>query len=73
MKPFQLCFGASFNSSFWSDILEIEDTNISLPFAPNRLRKALNDFWGYNEISDEIVLKDIIKSKIKYLLYRYLK
>ncbi len=66
-------YGDYFNSSFWSDILEIEDSNISLPFVPNRLRKSLNDFWGYNEISDEIVLKDIIKSKIKYLLSRYLR
>ncbi len=61
-----------FNSSFWSDILDIEDTNISLPFVPNRLRKSINDFWGYNEISDEIILKNIIKSKIKYFLSRYL-
>lgn len=64
-------YGDYFSSSFWADILETEDTNISLPFVPNRLRKAINDFWGYNEISDEIVLKDILKSKIKYFLYRY--
>jgi hypothetical protein len=65
-------YGDYFTSSFWSDILDIEDTNISLPFVPNRLRKSINDFWGYNEISDEIVLKDIIKTKIKYFLVRYL-
>ncbi len=30
-------------------------------------------FWVYNEISDEIVVKDIIESKIKYLLSKYIK
>lgn len=66
-------YGDYFNSSFWSDVLDIEDTNTSLPFVPNRLRKALNDFWGYNEISDEIILKDIFKSKVKYFLSRYIR
>ena len=66
-------YGNYFNSSFWADVLELEDTKISLPFVPNRLRKSINDFWGYNEISDEIILKDIIKSKIKYILSKYLR
>ena len=66
-------YGDYFTSSFWSDILEIEDTNTSLPFVPNRLRKAINDFWGYNEINDEIILKDIFKSKIKYFLSKYIR
>lgn len=66
-------YGDYFNSSFWSDILDIEDTNISLPFVPNRLRKALNDFWGYNEISDEIILRDIFKSKVKYFFSKYIR
>jgi len=66
-------YGDYFQSAFWSDILDIEDTNISLPFVPNRLRKSLNDFWGYNEISDEIVLRDIFKSKIKYFLSKYIR
>jgi len=64
-------YGDYFNSSFWADILDVEDTNISLPFFQNRLRKSINDFWGYNEISDEIILKDIIKSKVKYFLYKF--
>lgn len=66
-------YGDYFSSSFWADILDKEDTNISLPFVPNRLRKAINDFWGYNEISDEIILKDIIKSKVKYFLSKYIR
>lgn len=66
-------YGDYFTSAFWSDILNIEDTNIALPFLPSRLRKSLNDFWGYNEISDEIILKDIIKNKIKYLLSKYIR
>lgn len=61
-------YGNYFNSRFWADILDSEDKNIELSFMQNRLRKTLNDFWGYNEISDEIVLKDILKSKIKYLI-----
>lgn len=61
-------YGDYFDSSFWSNILEIENKNIKFPFIQNRLRKILNDFWGYNEISDEILLKNIIKSKIKYLI-----
>ncbi|WP_320034574.1 polysialyltransferase family glycosyltransferase [Halarcobacter sp.] len=57
-----------FDSKFWADILDTDDQNIKLPFVQNRLRKSLNDFWGYNQINDEIVLKDIIKTKIKYLI-----
>ena len=66
-------YGDYWSSAFWSDILDIEDKHIALPFFPNRLRKSLNDFWGYNEISDEIILKDIFKSKIKYFLNRYIR
>lgn len=66
-------YGNYFNSSFWADILQIKDVEISLPFTSNRLRKSINDFWGYNEISDEIILKDIIKSKIKYILSKYVR
>lgn len=65
-------YGNYFNSNFWDNILDTSTTNISLPFVPNRLRKSVNDFWGYNEISDEIILKDILKSKIKYFLSKYL-
>ncbi len=65
-------YGSYFDSTFWADILGENITDISLPFVPNRLRKSINDFWGYNEINDEIVLKDIIKSKIKYFLVKYL-
>ena len=61
-----------FSSAFWSDLLETQDQNITLPFKENRLRIALNDFWGYNEITSKLILKDIIKSKIKYFLYRYI-
>ncbi len=62
-----------FNSSFWSDILDTKDKNISLPFGESRLRKTINDFWGYNEVSSQIVLKDIIKNKIRYFLSKYLR
>lgn len=65
-------YGSYFNSSFWSDILNTDDKNISLGFLPSRLRKSLNDFWGYTEVNDEIILKDIIKSKIKHLMMKYL-
>lgn len=60
-----------FSSAFWADLLETPDKNITLPFKENRLRIALNDFWGYNEINANLILKEIIKSKIKYFLYRY--
>ena len=66
-------YGDYWNSSFWSDILDIEDKNIRLPFAKNRLRIALNDFWGYHEVSEEIILKDILKSKVKNFLSRYVR
>jgi hypothetical protein len=65
-------YGDYWSSNFWSDILEVEDIGISLPFISNRLRIAINDFWGYNEISSEIILKDILKGKIKYLIKRYI-
>jgi hypothetical protein len=64
-------------ASFWSDILapvlQTVPSSLELPFQANRIRKVLNDFWGYNEISDEIVLTDIIKSRIKRLLSRYIR
>jgi len=66
-------YGNYFNSSFWADILQLEDIQIQLPFSPNKLRKSINDFWGYNEINDEIILKDIMKSKVKYLLSKYIR
>lgn len=50
-------YGDYFDSKFWAEILDNEDKNIKLPFMQNRLRKTLNDFWGYTEISDEIILK----------------
>lgn len=64
-------YGNYFDSSFWSEVLQTEDKKISIPFSSNRLRKSLNDFWGYNQIDDEIILKDIIKSKIKHLMIKY--
>lgn len=64
-------YGDYFNSSFWTEVAKVEDLGFALPFVPNRLRKAINDFWGYSTISDEIVLKDIIKSKVKYFLSKY--
>jgi hypothetical protein len=60
-----------FDSDFWSDILEIKNYNIKIPNQKNRLRKILNDFWGYTELDDEIILKDIFKSKIKYFFAKY--
>lgn len=65
-------YGNYFDSKFWADILDEKDKNIKIPFVHNRLRKILNDFWGYNEINDEIVLKDIIKSKIRYFISKVL-
>ncbi len=66
-------YGDYWNASFWADLFGTEARGVSLPFVPNRLRKALNDFWGYNEISDEIILKDIVKSKVKFFLSRYIR
>lgn len=63
-------YGDYFSSSFWANILDSKDTKISLPFVQNRLRKSLNDFWAYNQVDTEIILKDIFKNKIKYFLSR---
>ena len=67
-------FGDYFSGAFWSDILASTlrtiPSTLELPLQPSRLRKALNDFWGYNEISDEIVYYSIFKSKVKNLLNR---
>lgn len=64
-------YGDYWSSAFWSDILDIEDAGITLPFIQNRLRKTLNNFWGYNKIDDEIILKKIIKENIKSWLLKY--
>ncbi|MCU7800115.1 MAG: hypothetical protein KZQ70_08205 [gamma proteobacterium symbiont of Lucinoma myriamae] len=70
-------YGDYFNGDFWSDILSpvflTIPSSLALPFQASRLRKAVNDFWGYNEIADEIVLMDIIKSRVKRLLSRYIR
>lgn len=70
-------FGDYFNGNFWSDILSpvflTHPSSLVLPFQASRLRKAVNDFWGYNEIADEIVLIDIIKRRVKHLLSRYVR
>jgi len=66
-------YGDYWSSSFWSDLLDIEDKHVVLPFVPNRLRIADNDFWGYNELRDEIILKDILKNRVKYFLSRYIR
>ena len=62
------------NGAFWSDILSSSlrtvPSSLELPFQSSRLRKVLNDFWGYNEISDEIVYYSILKNKVKNLLNR---
>lgn len=70
-------YGDYLGGAFWSDILSpvlsTAPSSMILPFQPSRIRKTLNDFWGYNEISDEIILKDIIKNKIKRLLSQYIR
>ncbi len=70
-------YGDYMKASFWSDILfpvlQTVPSTLELPFFPNRLRKSLNDFWGYTEINDEIILLNIVKSRIKRLLSRYIR
>ena len=65
-------YGDYFNAPFWRDtlspILPTAPSTLQLPFQPSRLRKTLNDFWGYNALGDEIVLNDIAKARIKTLL-----
>ena len=65
-------YGDYFSGAFWSDILapafETRPSDLQLPFVPGRLRKTLNDFWGYNAIDAGIVLEDIAKEKVKKLL-----
>ncbi len=65
-------YGHYFDASFWSDVLSplfvTKRSDLKLPFVSSRLRKTLNDFWGYNAIAEEIVLKDLLKEKIKTLL-----
>lgn len=65
-------YGDFLNAAFWSDVLSsvlpTVPTKLQLPFQPGRMRRALNDFWGYNAVGDEIVLNDILKGKIKHLL-----
>ena len=48
--------------SFWSDILsDVIETNsiphIELPVKPNRLRNSLQNYWGYNFLDIDILLK----------------
>ena len=65
-------YGDYFDAAFWADVLSplfpTQPSELRLPFVSNRLRRTLNDFWGYNAIADEIVMTDILKEKIKNLL-----
>lgn len=67
-------YGDYFSGTFWSDIFSevfpTTENTLGLPVAPSRLRRTLNDFWTYPEIADEVVLHDIVKTKIKRLLSR---
>lgn len=67
-------YGNYFSGEFWGDILSPAlrtiPSSLELPFQTSRLRKTLNDFWGYNEISDEIVQYSIFKNIVKNLLNR---
>lgn len=57
--------------AFWSDILSsllpTVPTALKLPSQPGRMRRALNDFWGYNAIGEAVVLNDILKGKIRQM------
>ena len=70
-------YGDYFTSAFWGEILsplfETIGGDLALDFMPSRLRRSLHDFWSYNEIGDAIVLKDIVKSKVKYFLAKYIR
>ena len=67
-------YGDYLVGAFWSDILSSTlhtvPSSLELPFQTSRMRKALNDFWGYNEISDELVQYSIFKNIVKNLLNR---
>jgi len=55
--------------SFWSTLLSPHiatvSSDIALPFRPDRLRIALNDFWSHGEISGKIVIMDLLKSSLR--------
>lgn len=65
-------YGDYFDAAFWADVLSpifpTQPSELRLPFVPSRLRKTINDFWGYNAVADEIIMTDILKDKIKNLL-----
>ncbi len=58
-------FGDYFSSKFWANILDIEDTGVSLPVNENRLRRIFGDYWSYPELSTSIDLKAVLKSKVR--------
>lgn len=70
-------YGNYFENEFWYDILSpvlpVQVSTSSISFQPNRMRKALNDFWGYSEISNDIVFMDILKIKFKRFFSRYVR
>ena len=58
--------------SFWRSLLTPHmvtvPSDIALPFRPDRLRIALNDFWSYGEISGKIIMMDLVKSALRRYL-----
>ena len=62
-------FGDYFSSKFWTDILGVQNNNISIPKLENRLRRIFGDYWGYPELSafvdTKAVLKNIVLNKFR--------
>ncbi len=65
-------YDAWLSGSFWSTLLSphmaTTPSDIVLPFRPDRLRIALNDFWSYGEVSGKIVMMDLVKSALRRYL-----
>lgn len=57
--------------SFWQELFSLEERDeVTLGFVPNRLRNSLHDFWGYSEVMQEAMLKDLLKVKFRRMLSR---
>ncbi len=64
-------------SAFWREVLGAvlpvrSGIGLEIPLRANRLRKSLNDFWGYAEIDAGPPLRDLVVGTLKRLRQRVL-
>ncbi len=65
-------------ADFWRDILSTllpttAPTGSVLPVKPNRLRISMREFWGYNEVDTDVMMKLFVAPELENYPFRYVR